>query len=124
MKHVHFRQLLAQAVVTEGQRGGLTREERERGVRVQWDPERSVRVAMLDYRSVQIGIAGGLSCRWAEEWIVGIEDVTAKARELKRVLDEDGEVGVGELVERGLVPEERVYEISEDLRQVLRMDDR
>jgi hypothetical protein len=63
--------------------------------------------------------------RWAEEWIEGIEDVTERAREMKRVLDGDErkEVGVEELVARGFMPVERVYEVGEELRGVLRMDE-
>lgn len=124
MKHEHFQQLLSQAAVTEGQKGGLTAEERAKGVRVQWDPERSPRIGMLDYRSIQIGISGRVSSRWANEWVVGIEDVTEKARALKRVVDEDSDVGVEELVKRGLMPTEMVYEVSEELRRVLQMDER
>ena len=30
---------------------------------------------------------------------------------------------LGDLVERGLVPEERVYDVSEELRKILRMDE-
>lgn len=54
--------MLEQAAVTHGQVGGLSGEEREKGVRVQWDPERSVRIGMLGFRSIQIGI-GGRICR-------------------------------------------------------------
>ncbi len=124
MKHEHFQHLLSQAAVTEGQKGGLTVEERAKGVRVQWDPERSPRIGMLDYRSIQIGISGKVSNTWANEWVVGIEDVTEKARELERVVDEDNDIGVDELVKRGLMPVEREYEISEELRMLLQMDER
>ena len=44
---------------------------------------------------------------WAEEWIVGIEDVTERARGLKEVVEKEGGVGLEKLVERGLVPEVR-----------------
>lgn len=54
--------------------------------------------------------------------IVGIEDVTDKARELKRVLDERGEgVTMEELVGMGLVPEEREFEVPEGVRRGLGM---
>lgn len=117
-KHTHFQHLLSLAAVTSGQKGGLTVEERAEGVRVQWDPERSPRLGVLDYRSIQIGIGGEVGRVWAEEWVVGIEDVTGRARELKRGVE--GEEGG--LVERGLVPRERVYEVDEGLRNMLQMD--
>ncbi|KAF2795942.1 hypothetical protein K505DRAFT_323722 [Melanomma pulvis-pyrius CBS 109.77] len=91
-------------------------------VRVQWDPERTIRLEKLEYRSIQIGVPGALVPGWVEG-IVGIEDVTDRARGLKRVIDEEGEekVRMEELVGRGLVPVERVYEVDEDLRRVLAM---
>lgn len=61
--------------------------------------------------------------KWVEEWIDGIEDVTDMARRLKKVLDEEAEVGEGELIRRGLMPREKVYELDERLRTILRMDD-
>ena len=90
-------------------------------VKVQWDPERTVRLEKLEYRSIQIGIPAALSPEWTEKWIVSIEDVTDRARELKRVLDEEPHVSDVELVKRGLVPAERPFEISEDLQKLLKM---
>jgi hypothetical protein len=73
---------------------------------------------------VQIGVPRGLSGRWVEEMVVGIEDVTERAREMKRVLDEDvgKKVGRDELVEVGLVPVEEVVDVPEDVRVRLGMD--
>ena len=90
-------------------------------VRIQWDPERTVRLGKLEYRSIQIGIPASLSQAWVEKMIVGIEDVTDKARELKRVLDERGDVTQEELIELGLVPVERPFEVPEELQRGLRM---
>lgn len=42
--------------------------------------------------------------------------MTARARELKGVLNQEGEVGVEELVRRGVVPREVVYEVEEEVR--------
>ena len=55
------------------------------------------------------------------EWISSIEDVTERARELKRAI----EVGVRnkeELMERGLMPLEREYVLEQPLRDILGMD--
>lgn len=54
---------------------------------------------------------------------MGIEDVTERARRLKEVVEKERGVGLEELVERGLVPEERVYDVPEELRKVLQMDE-
>ena len=120
MKHEHFREILMHATVMDHHAGPLSKEQRARGVRVQWDPERGPRLEVLPYRSIQIGISGELGRRWVEEWIVRIEDVSGKARQMKGLL-EDAETGEKELVRRGLMPIERVYEVDEELRQVLAM---
>lgn len=62
--------------------------------------------------------------RWAEEWVVRIEDVTERAREMKQVLDEDEDVGWEELREMGLVPEEKVFdeEVPVEMRRRLGMN--
>jgi len=90
-------------------------------VKVQWDPERSVRLERLEYRSIQIGIPAALSPQWTEQCIVSIEDVTERARELKRVLDEQKDVTLDELKRLGLVPEERPFELPEELQLSLGM---
>lgn len=122
MKHEHFRELLMHATVVNHQpRRPLTDEEQEKRVRIQWDPERSPRLGKLPYRSIQIGIKGDLGRRWTEEWICEIEDVTDMAREMKRVLDEDAELDEEELRRRGLMPDEKVYSVDDELREVLRV---
>jgi hypothetical protein len=124
MRHADFERLLREAVVCHGQT--LSAEERGRNVRVQWDPERGPRLEVRGWRSIQIGISGETARWWVSEGIVGIEDVTERARDLKSVLDgarERGEnVGVEELVERGLVPREREFVVSEEIRKIVRID--
>lgn len=90
-------------------------------VRVQWDPERSVRLEKLGYRSIQIGIPRALVGDLVDR-IVKIEDVTNRARELKRVLDESGTLDETELIMMDLVPEEKVLDVDLELRAILRMD--
>lgn len=86
-------------------------------VRIQWDPERSVSIGRLEHRSIQIGIGKGIIEKWAGEWVVGIEDVTERARRIGELVAE-GRVQEAE----GLRPVERVYPVSEELRAVLGMD--
>ncbi|MBG0856905.1 DUF4291 domain-containing protein [Streptomyces spinoverrucosus] len=77
--------------------------------RVQWDPERDLRLTPLPHRSLQLGLAGEAAARYADEWIVGIEDVTPLAREIH------GLVRAGELARAGeLLPEERPYPLDDD----------
>ncbi len=49
---------------------------------MQWDPERDLRLQQLPYRSLQLGLAGEASRRYADEWTVGITDVTPLAHEI------------------------------------------
>lgn len=106
----------------------LSSDDREKPVRVQWDPERSPRIGVLPYRSIQIGIGRAWSEKWAEGMTEGIEDVTEKALKLKEWLNENREVdvnkeeGLKRLIELGLMPEERVYEVPGELRKILQMD--
>ncbi|KAK4226734.1 hypothetical protein QBC38DRAFT_479824 [Podospora fimiseda] len=126
MKHADFIYLLEQGVLSShkatNQKDAEARKKNEE-VRIQWDPERNVRLDKLDYRSIQIGIPGALSERWAKEMIVEIEDVTERAKELKRVLDERPDVMDEELSEMGLVPEEKLYQrVPANVKEKLRMD--
>ncbi|KAK1691022.1 hypothetical protein BDP55DRAFT_690759 [Colletotrichum godetiae] len=117
MTHTGFVDLLRQSVLTHG--GDLDKDDGR--VRVQWDPERDVRLEKLPYRSIQIGIPAGICEAWVAGGIVGIEDVTARARELKKVLEERSGVGDKELVDLGLVPTEMEFPIPEDIGDVLGM---
>ena len=78
--------------------------------RVQWDPERDLRLAALPYRSLQLGLAGEASRRYADEWTVGIRDVTPLAHRIHAL------VRAGELdAARAELPEERPYPAGPEL---------
>ncbi|KAK5082702.1 hypothetical protein LTR05_006582 [Lithohypha guttulata] len=119
VKREFFEELLRRSVESESDE---TRRDGEQ-VRVQWDPERNVRCGKLDVsrrvRSIQIGIPRGLKERWVEDSITQIEDVTERARQLKKVLDENTVIDVEELVRAGLLPVERVYTLPEDIERIL-----
>ncbi|KAK1482409.1 integral membrane protein [Colletotrichum tamarilloi] len=118
MTHAGFIDLLRHSVLTHG--GDMHKGDGR--VRVQWDPERNVRLEKLPYRSIQIGISAGICGAWVAEGIIGIEDVTARARELKRVLDERPDVGDDELLALGLVPTEKEFSVPEDVGDILGID--
>ncbi|WP_200300889.1 DUF4291 domain-containing protein [Streptomyces adelaidensis] len=91
------------------------RELRGSPARVQWDPERDLRLNTLQHRSLQLGLAGDAAARYADEWIVGIEDVTPLAREIH------GLVRAGDLdAATGLLPEERPYPVADEVLEHLR----
>lgn len=90
-------------------------------VRIQWDPERTPSLKMLPYRSIQIGIGPSLSETWATKWIVSIDDVTARAQKLKHTLDTDPEMSLHRLIQLGIMPLERPYQVPEQLMKRLEM---
>ncbi|MER5212085.1 DUF4291 domain-containing protein [Streptomyces sp. NPDC002838] len=91
-----------------GDRVAWKRQLKQAPARVQWDPERDLRLDPLPYRSLQLGLAGEAAARYADEWIVGIEDVTPLATEIH------GLVRAGALERAaGLLPEERAYAVEE-----------
>ncbi|WP_232663482.1 DUF4291 domain-containing protein [Pseudonocardia sp. TRM90224] len=79
-------------------------------VRVQWDPERSIRLGQLPHRSLQVGISGAAVRAYTSEWITGLTDVTALARQVHTA------VQAGDLdAARGLLPVERPYPLPPDV---------
>ncbi len=95
MSHAHFTHLLSLALVP------LTPAEKNRntpsvcsGIPSAPRPWKSSRIAVSES-----AFRAPLAKTWAREWVRRIEDVTARARELKGVLDQEG---VEELVRRGV----------------------
>jgi hypothetical protein len=83
--------------------------------RVQWDPERDLHLRPLVHRSLQLGLAGEASERYADEWIVSINDVTTLAQAIHaHVVD-----GALDAANR-LLPTERPYPVSDTLLAHLR----
>ncbi|MFC7330121.1 DUF4291 domain-containing protein [Marinactinospora rubrisoli] len=81
----------------------------ESPVRVQWDPERDLSGAPLEHRSVQVGLSGEAVRRYADEWIVGLTDVTplaARIRELRRAGEHTAAAA--------LLPHERPWPVPAD----------
>lgn len=86
------------------------RELRRAPARVQWDPERDLALEPLPYRSLQLGLSGEAAGRYADEWTVGITDVTPLAHRIHALVRE----GDREAAAR-LLPEERPYPAVTDL---------
>ncbi|MFE4360104.1 DUF4291 domain-containing protein [Kitasatospora sp. NPDC056800] len=78
--------------------------------RVQWDPERDLHLRPLPHRSLQLGLTGEAAERYAEEWIVAVEDVTALAHAVHDRV-RDGELEAA----RQLLPAERPYPAGDAL---------
>ena len=56
-------------------------------VHLQWDPERSLRGAALPYYSIQVGLSRHIIVEYVEEWVVGIEDISAAGPQDPRPLE-------------------------------------
>ncbi|GAA2227879.1 DUF4291 domain-containing protein [Streptomyces indiaensis] len=98
-----------------GEQADWKRRLRQAPARVQWDPERDLRLDPLPHRSLQLGLAGEAAARYADEWIVGIEDVTPLATEIH------GLVRSGQLESAaGLLPEERPFAVDDEVLARLR----
>lgn len=74
-------------------------------VRLQWDPDHHPSGAKEERRAIQLGIRGAALASFADEWILGIEDITAFVAEQR------------EIVRRGdldalLLPREEVYPVT------------
>jgi hypothetical protein len=91
------------------------RQLRRSPARVQWDPERDLHHNPLPHRSLQLGLAGEAAARYADEWIVGIEDVTELATEIHDLV----RAGESERA-KGLLPEERPYPVADEVLAHLR----
>ncbi|MBN1430327.1 MAG: DUF4291 domain-containing protein [Anaerolineae bacterium] len=76
-------------------------------VRHQWDPERALKGHKLDRRAIQIGMRGQTVRRYVHEWIISLEEVTNLAHAVKAAVD------VGQSMP--VVPEERAYDVDEEL---------
>ncbi len=50
-------------------------------VRLQWDPDHNPAGHPVERRALQLGLRGAALAHFADEWIVGIEDITAFVRE-------------------------------------------
>ncbi|MEV5488102.1 DUF4291 domain-containing protein [Streptomyces bobili] len=83
--------------------------------RVQWDPERDLHLRPLPHRSLQLGLSGEASSRYADEWIVSINDVTPLAHEI-HALVKDGQLDAA----ARLLPQEQGYPAGEELLAHLR----
>ena len=79
-------------------------------VHLQWDPERSLRGTGLPYSSIQVGLGRDVIREYVEEWVVGIEDNTARVRKIHDLL----QAGKADRAKRHLPPE-RVYPIGGEL---------
>ncbi|KAH7400900.1 hypothetical protein DE146DRAFT_478113 [Phaeosphaeria sp. MPI-PUGE-AT-0046c] len=121
LTHAAFLSLLKKAKLSHHPKANIEAGgESQASVRVQWDPERTIRLERLPYRSIQIGVPGALVGELLKG-IVKIEDVTKRARALKKVLDMTDHIDGEELIAQGFVVKEQVFDVDEALEELLGM---
>ncbi|RRR96868.1 DUF4291 domain-containing protein [Glycomyces terrestris] len=106
-----WEEALANAVLTTGDPAALA----GAPVHVQWDPERSARGAALNHYSIQVGVGRHLIRAFAEEWVVGLTDLTPTVRKAADQIQRGGAAKA-----QRLLPPERVYPLPQDLERRLR----
>ncbi|MEU2389358.1 DUF4291 domain-containing protein [Streptomyces sp. NPDC007369] len=106
-----WEEALARAVPTTADPADVDRA----AVHVQWDPERSLRGAALNHYSIQVGIGRGLIRTFAQEWVVGLDDLTPQVRKAAALV----RAGRGDRAQR-LLPPERPYPLPADLARRIR----
>jgi len=75
-------------------------------VRVQWDPDHDPAGRSLERRAIQLGLRGDALRRYAREWLLGIEDISAFVHEQRQY------VLAGDYAAL-LTPRERIYPIAD-----------
>ncbi|MEU1283882.1 DUF4291 domain-containing protein [Kitasatospora sp. NPDC005856] len=97
-----WEEALSRAVLTTAHPDEVARAE----VHVQWDPERSLRGAALNHYSIQVGIGRSLIRSYAEEWVVGLTDLTPQVQRIAALV----RGGQAAKAQR-LLPPERPYHL-------------
>jgi len=75
-------------------------------VRLQWDPDHDPRGGKQERRAIQLGLAGDVLRQYAENWIVGIEDISSFVMEQRAN-------AVGNGFGKLLTPQEDVYPVTD-----------
>jgi hypothetical protein len=74
-------------------------------VRLQWDPDHHPKGNPTERRAVQLGLRGDVLGRYAGEWLLGVEDVSAFVREQAANLDD---------LSKLVTPREDVYPVTDE----------
>lgn len=106
---------LSRSVLTTSHPDAVT----DAAVHVQWDPERSIRGAALDHYIIQVGVGRGLIRTLADEWTLGIDDLTPTVRKIATRV-QSGQADRA----RRLLPAERAYPLPPALTRRITPSDR
>ena len=73
-------------------------------VRLQWDPDHAPKGGKLERRAIQLGLRGETLARYADAWIIEIEDISPFVAEQRARLDRPDEL---------VTPREHVYPVAD-----------
>ncbi|WP_436777462.1 DUF4291 domain-containing protein [Yinghuangia sp. YIM S09857] len=105
---------LARAVLTTADPDAVAQAD----VHVQWDPERSPRGAALNHYSIQVGVGRALVREFAEDWVVGITDLTPTAHRIVELV-RSGRADRA----KALLPGEKVYPVPAAIARRIGVDE-
>lgn len=111
IKREAFNLILSQAVhssfVSEryDDRAEWSRRLKESNVRLQWDPDHGIHGGKQRRRAIQLGLRGEVLRSYAKEWIIDIEDVSERVRNLAQGRDKGSAL---------MLPQEDVYPVFDD----------
>lgn len=86
-------------------------------VHVQWDPERSLRGAALNHYSIQVGVGRTLIRNYAEDWVVGLTDLTATVHKIAALVRANQTAKA-----QRLLPPERPYPLGANIARRIQAD--
>lgn len=123
MTRTGWEEALSQAVLTapepaiHGSAAAWARRFEAARVHVQWDPERTLRGAALNHYSIQVGVGRALIGAFAEEWVVGLTDLTPVVHRIDTLIRS----GHAAKAQR-LLPPERPYPLDPVIARTLHAD--
>jgi hypothetical protein len=112
IRRAGFDEILRQAVPSSFDAGQFASHDEWRAaversaVRLQWDPDHDPSGRPLERRAIQLGLRGGVLARYARDWIVDIEDISAFVAEQRANVANPGWEGLK-------VPKEAVYKCAD-----------
>jgi hypothetical protein len=112
LKRSAFDEVLRRGVPSSYESGAYSSEQAwkdavaQSDVRLQWDPDHSPSGQRLTRRAIQLGLRGPTLARYAQEWIVDIQDISDFVRE-QRAHVQNGDTA------KLVTPKESVYSVSD-----------
>ena len=112
ISHRGFQEIITQGALNQSANNDYFPEKKcykkpaDSDVIIQWDPERDILLNKLYYRTIQIGLRGDALNNYTEKWIVDINDITQKVKNIHSL------VLSGELKKASKeLPKEAIYNI-------------